>query len=204
MIGKPRDYRGNLGRGDKTVSATVFLPPPLAGEGPGGGKAHSIGQPTPHPNPPPPGGRGQDNCVGFVCINSVLGDARMWRTAPVILAVLTLGCGSKVNVESKFSLEPGGARILTVDPPKKEQRVRVEVSAAGKVNVVVTLSKNSESIERDLAKARPNLPPTALGGSQGKETADLTVTIPAGEEFVVWVQGAEAKPIDVTVKINSL
>ena len=128
----------------------------------------------------------------------------MWKAAAVGLLLPVLGCGSKVSVEKTRDLQASQTWTLEVEAPKKDQRVRVDVTArSGPVHAVVLLAKDLESIEKDLDKAGGKLPATALGGELDKQSATIEVNIPAGEKFAVFVQSLQ-KDTSVTVKINSL
>ena len=122
----------------------------------------------------------------------------MNRSHAIIFLVLLIsfagatGCAaSKVRFEKVTEVDPkDGSKVLIVDGPKKEQKVRIEIIAQGPIDVVVKLEKHLESFKDNLAE------------KHGEKEFTLEVTIPAGEPFCI-VLTAPSKT-SVTVKAQSI
>jgi hypothetical protein len=128
----------------------------------------------------------------------------MWRSIPAVLLIVGVGCGSKVNQTSTLSVKPGEARMLIVEGPKKNQRVRVEISAASApVNVFVILSKDESGMEREVAISKPKKPTSAINGDYNVKTWSGEADIPAGAEFMVWVQAVSRRYRDDQQPVNT-
>ena len=122
----------------------------------------------------------------------------MNRSNAIIFLVLIVsfagaaGCASsKVRFEKTIEVDPSkeGSKILIIDAPKKEQKVKIEISAQGTIDVVIKLEKNLESLKDKIAEKR------------GAKEFTFEVTIPAGEAFCI-VLTAPTKT-SVTVKAQS-
>jgi hypothetical protein len=100
------------------------------------------------------------------------------------------GC-QRLRYETSFKLEPGRSNTLTVEGPKKEQTVNVDVSAGETVDVEISLQK-------DQGKGKP------LKRRSDVKSITETVQIPAGESFVIVVTSRSPKPTEVTVKAKSV
>jgi hypothetical protein len=109
--------------------------------------------------------------------------------AAVLLPLLP-GCSpSKLRYEKSIDVGGGEEKILTIDAPKKEEKVKIEVTAGQPVSVTVTLKKNLNS-------GKP------LASKSNEKDISLEVTVPAGEEFCIILSGI--KQTTATVKANSL
>jgi hypothetical protein len=88
---------------------------------------------------------------------------------------------------------------VIVDPPKKEQKVAIVMTADQPVGVMVVLEKDIPG--KDIEKYDPAKTPP-LASEKPNKTASLVVTIPANETFYVVFSGA-TKRAAVNVKIDS-
>lgn len=123
----------------------------------------------------------------------------MKRVAVFCLCIGLLGCrGSKVDQETSFNLGPGDIYSVIVDPPRKEQKVVVTITADFALTASVVLEKDipNKDVEKYDAKKSPPLATEA-----NKKSITLTATIPAKETFYVLFSGAEKLgKVNVTIK----
>jgi hypothetical protein len=112
----------------------------------------------------------------------------------VLAVVLTLaGCKTILNVDSEFDLPGGETKMFNIDPIRREQTIKVEVTSNDEpVSVVVILEKEKNSAKAPLAKLEKT--------KQGT----LDATIPANEEAVVVVGGVpQGKKTHVKLTIRN-
>ena len=121
------------------------------------------------------------------------------RYLPLLALFALTGC-SKIHQQFSFSLEPGESRELNVSAPLSEQKLKVAMTSDQPVNIYVILEKNFPG-------GKDNFDPETLKEGvlvkeKDKKEANLSVTIPAKEKFVVFVNGAKKKAT-VSMKIDS-
>jgi hypothetical protein len=122
----------------------------------------------------------------------------LYLTSCVLLLALT-GC-QRVNEERTLSVELNDVKAVTIEAPKREQRLAVTATAAVPIDVYVVLEKDRSAVEEALQKgARPD----KLLASQLKvEQASLEATVPAQNEYSVLVRSTSGKKADVKLKIT--
>ena len=108
----------------------------------------------------------------------------------VVIASLA-GCGSKLHYEKTLEMSSSQPmQTLTIEAPKQDQKVKVDISSKEPVEVVVVLSKDDDG------KGKP------LATKKDVKTDSLEVTIPKGQEFRVIISAS--KDTKVTVKIDNV
>lgn len=122
-----------------------------------------------------------------------------FRYLPLLAVFALTGC-SKIHQQFSFSIEPGDSHTLNVSAPLSEQKLKINMTSDQPVNIYVILEKN-------FGGGKDNFDPEALKEgvlekAKSKKDADLVVTVPAKEKFVVFVNGA-VKKASVNVKIDS-
>jgi hypothetical protein len=127
------------------------------------------------------------------------------RTAALAVMCFALvatqsGCTSRVNFNQTETLEPGDIKTYTIDAPRKEQKVRVQVESPEPVNVYVGLAASAGAIQKALERDQK---PVAAGGKSGVTQDSFEVTIAAGQEFTVFLSGAR-KRTEVKLSVKSL
>ena len=105
-----------------------------------------------------------------------------------IVAIAAPGCSSKVRHNETVKLAAGDTKTFTIDGPKKEQKVKIEVTSSANISIDVIL-------EKDKGK-KP------LDGKLNVKEYTFEATIPAGEAFSVIINAN--KEAEVTVRINSV
>lgn len=105
------------------------------------------------------------------------------------IPVLASGCNAPLRYEKTEEISPGETRTYTISAPKKEQKVKIEVSSDEPIAVEVRLEEKLEDKE-------------SLAKEIGKKQIEIEVTIPAGKSFVVLI--STVKKCTVTTKVNSL
>jgi hypothetical protein len=127
------------------------------------------------------------------------------RTACVALVILgtVSGCGrTKLAVESAFELNLGDNKLITVEPIKHEQKIKVTGTATGApVNVYVYLSKNEAAADREIVAKK--FTDVILQKQENTDSISLEATIPANEGTVVRVSRAGAGKPNVQIKITN-
>ncbi len=124
-------------------------------------------------------------------------------TAPVcfLAALLLAGC-QRLNIEQTVALDPGVVKVLKVEAPTRDQKVRIDFSSPGvPVTAWVVLGPNEAVV---MEKLKTQMPPEAdklLATSERAESGTLQADIPARTEYAVIVSGARKKTV-VTVKIT--
>jgi hypothetical protein len=118
----------------------------------------------------------------------------------VAVVVLLPGCTSRVSFDKTLTLEPGAIKMYTIDAPRREQKVRIQIDSRGPVNCYIGLADGAGEMQKALER---DAQPTALGGKSGVTQESFDVTIAAGKEFVVFLSGAK-KPSEVKLSVKSL
>ena len=120
-----------------------------------------------------------------------------------LLAVFFLalpGCGQKLDYETTVQLEAGDVQLLSIDPPKQEQKVTVTVSSSGSpISVYVVSGKDKEAAKQALLDLKK--PAGALASNAKTQEATLEATVPANTGFGVLLGGA-SKSSQVKVKVT--
>jgi hypothetical protein len=121
------------------------------------------------------------------------------RRLAFLAVVLVAGC-SKIHESRSFEVEPGGSHSVAISAPLSEQTIKVTATSDSPINVWVLLDKNVGEIKDDFN------PETLKEGIIAKEKntkdATLTATIPAKENYRIFINGA-TKKASVTVKVDS-
>jgi hypothetical protein len=122
--------------------------------------------------------------------------------AALCLAVVVLlpGCTSRVSFDKTLTLEPGAIKMYTIDAPRREQKVRIQVDSREPVTCYVGLADAAGEMQKALER---DAQPTALGGKSGVTQESFDVSIAAGKEFVIFLSGAK-KPSEVKLSVKSL
>lgn len=123
------------------------------------------------------------------------------RLFVIMLAGVCLisGC-QKLNYEKTLKLSDTDVRAISIDGPRREQKVAVTVTAPGaKVDVYVVPEKDQEAVTQDLLNHKK--PKEVLASKQKVESDTLEVTIPAKMSFSV-VLGAASKDCEVKVSVK--
>ena len=114
--------------------------------------------------------------------------------------LLLPACGQKLDYESTLQVDDAQVQSISVDPPKKEQKVNVVVtSSASPVDVYVVLEKDKEAGKQSLLNG--NKPAESLTGKLKTQDTTLEATIPANTGFAILLGGA-SKSTQVKVKVT--
>ena len=127
---------------------------------------------------------------------------RRWPAAFCLTLALTAGCGQRLRYDEQKSVSLTEPWIVVISGPEAAQQIRVVVSSTqAPVNVAVILEKDvrNEAYEE---MPRGTRPAPALAFDAGKRELTLEATIPAKQDFRVWV--VAERPTQVTLKINSI
>jgi hypothetical protein len=118
----------------------------------------------------------------------------------IILLLPMAGCGQKLDYETTLLVGDGEVQTLSIDPPKRAQKVSVTATSSGSpVSVYVVLEKDKESAKQALLDGKK--PAQALIGTAKTKDATLEANVPAQTAAVVLVGGAR-KSSEVKVKIS--
>ena len=111
--------------------------------------------------------------------------------ALVLLVIGAAGCnrGSILNKEEVVEVSPGEIKYLNIDPPKKDQKVKVQFSSPEPVTVEVTLGSDDKQGK-------------SLAQKNNSKEDTIEVTVPANEKFCVVLSGN--KKTKITVKLNNV
>lgn len=120
----------------------------------------------------------------------------LWLSCIAIVFLGACGCGSKVHQELSGELTPGESAAFSIDAPKSQQKVKVQVTSDADVTVIVALKKE---VDNDHLKVGGK----HLGESAKTTSASLEVTVPEGEEFSVIIKDA-SKKTSYKLKIDSI
>jgi hypothetical protein len=102
----------------------------------------------------------------------------------VFLALTVAGCKS-LRDESDFDITPAQEYSREIDPIKKAQKIKVDVTSTGSVSVYVYLKPDQHAVHKDVLAKRPAA--KALASKENVETASLEATIPADSTAMVTV-----------------
>jgi hypothetical protein len=116
----------------------------------------------------------------------------------MLVALVPLGCQSKLNVQNSYKIDSGGIQTLTLDAPRYDQKMTVTVTTDAPVNVQVYLQEDAGTVEKDLTTKQKS--DKVLANWKGDSTGTLEATVPAKKSAVVRVEAA-GKPANVTVKV---
>jgi hypothetical protein len=116
----------------------------------------------------------------------------------VVLALIFVGCQSKLNVSSAYKIDAGGIQTLTLDAPRYDQKMTVTVTTDAPVTVNVYLQENANAIEQDLTRTQKS--DKVLATWTGDSTGTLEAMVPAKKAAVVRIE-TTTKPANVTVKV---
>ncbi len=71
----------------------------------------------------------------------------MCRLSWLALGLLMLaGCGPKLNVEKTYTLASGDIKALILDPTKRQNVVKIDVTAQNPIHVFVVLKENEDKV----------------------------------------------------------
>jgi hypothetical protein len=102
----------------------------------------------------------------------------------VFLALTVAGCRS-LKDETDFEITLAKEHSREIDPIKKEQKIKVEVTSSAPVSVYIYLKPDQDAVNKDVLAKRPVA--KALASKEKVETASLEATIPADATAVVTV-----------------
>jgi hypothetical protein len=120
------------------------------------------------------------------------------RRCLVAALLLALSGCTRLSYETTIQLGAGEVQSLSIDPPRREQKVSVTVtSSAAPVDVYVVLEKDKEAAKEALLDHKK--PAASLAGNVKTQEATLEATIPANTPFAILVGGA-SKTSQVKVK----
>jgi len=127
-------------------------------------------------------------------------------TIPLAVVLLMLpGCpsGHTLDYEKTVSMEPADTKFYTIDAPRSQQKIRVQVDSAEPVDVDVTLETDKADVEKALqAQKRPDAA-KLLASKQGAKSESVEAMIPAGKSFTIVLSGAKKKT-EVKLKVKSI
>jgi hypothetical protein len=87
---------------------------------------------------------------------------------------------------------------LTIDPPRYDQKVSVNITTDAAVKVHVFLKKDAEAVEKDLGLKQKS--DKVLGDWSGDKSGTLEVTVPAHQIAQVRIE-AVGKAANVGIKV---
>jgi hypothetical protein len=119
------------------------------------------------------------------------------------LAVPLSACNRTVlNYEKVLEIGPGAQNIITIEPAPREQKVKVEFTAAPTpVSVFVCLEKDQKAVEHEI-ESRKEPVANVLARADKADKGILDVTVPADNRMIVLVTRA-TKTTKVTLKITN-
>ena len=110
------------------------------------------------------------------------------------------GC-SKVVIDRNVEVGPMEVKHVNVDPPKKEQKLKVTIASPdAPVNVYIVLEKDIGLASRQMEDFRK--PANALAGQDQASDATLEATIPANEGFAILFRHKSQRAANVRLKID--
>jgi hypothetical protein len=125
----------------------------------------------------------------------------MRKACLFVLLLLAIGC-TKLNSQSDVHVKPGEMKYSFVDPITKSQKINVSAKASdGKFNVYCFLDKDKAEVEKDLNLNKVGA--KVLAHELKTNGAELNATIPANETAVILLTSAEAKNVEVKLKITN-
>jgi hypothetical protein len=119
------------------------------------------------------------------------------------LALPISACNRTVlNYEKALEIGPGGQNTITIEPAPREQKIKVDFTAApNPVSVFVCLEKDQKAVEHDI-ETRKEPVANVLARADKADKGILDVTVPADNRMIVLVTRA-AKTTKVTLKITN-
>jgi hypothetical protein len=111
------------------------------------------------------------------------------------------GCTSRVNFEKTVSLTTGNIMAYSIDAPRGEQKVRIQIDSTEPINVDVGFEADGADIHKALE--RDQRPTGLIASKVGAKQDELDATIPAGKAFTVYLSGARKKA-EVKLSVKSL
>src|SRR5947209_19130152 len=111
------------------------------------------------------------------------------RLLPVLVVCLLAGC-SKIHEQRSFELDPADHYSLIVSAPVSEQKIRVVATSDQPINVFVILEKDVPSAKKTTEFDPSTLTSGVVASQMNTKEASLDATIPAKEEFRVYLNGA--------------
>jgi hypothetical protein len=125
---------------------------------------------------------------------------RLRRPLLAALLLVVAGCGQKLNYDTTVQLGDGEVQSLSIEPPKREQKVSVTVTSSGSpIDVYIVLDKDKEAAKQALLDRKK--PAEALASKVKTQDATLEATIAANTGFAVLLGGAN-KNAQVKVKVT--
>ncbi len=123
------------------------------------------------------------------------------RLVPVFAVLALAGCKQKLHIERANDMDGGTSRVIFVDPPSGEQKIKVAfTSTAGPVSVLVVqedqLTDKAEDLDQD------KIPAAAVLGKEKGKDGTISATVPAKKAYRVII--FTDKKTSVTVKIDSV
>ncbi|MSR51721.1 MAG: hypothetical protein EXS09_00330 [Gemmataceae bacterium] len=122
------------------------------------------------------------------------------RYVPLLALFALTGC-SKIHQQFSFSIEPGDSYTLSVTAPLSEQKLKVNMTSDQPVSIYVILEKNFPTVKDGFDPE--TLKEGVLGKEKGKNSADLSVIVPAKQKYVVFVMNGAKKKASGSVKLDS-
>jgi hypothetical protein len=124
------------------------------------------------------------------------------KSVLVVLALSLLGAVGcqRLNEERDLRVTAGDVKLVSIDGPRSEQKVKVEVTSSAPVDVYVVLCSEPGAEDKLLENRRPD-PSQVLASQQQVETASLDATVPAKNKFCIVFKGAK-KAADVKLKVT--
>lgn len=124
------------------------------------------------------------------------------RLVPVIAIFAVAGC-SKVHEQRSFSLPMRGGNALSISAPLSEQKVKVVVTSDEAVDVWILLEKDVPAGDKDFFNPDEKMKTGVLAKEKNTKEATLQATIPAKENYQIYVSNPGNKTASVTVKVDS-
>lgn len=117
----------------------------------------------------------------------------------LLLAVFVGGC-QPFKYEKEFSIEPGVVEDIAIDPPSRDQNVKVTFNSSGvPVSVYVVLEQNGPLVQEQIRKSQNPDNNLILAKKEKAEEGTVEAKIPAKSGYIVLVAGGPKKS---TVKIK--
>jgi hypothetical protein len=124
--------------------------------------------------------------------------ATVLAVAFALVSFALAGCGpARLNETKTYTLEPGTAQSVLLDPQPKPQKINVEFSSTAAEVYVYFIKSQGKDEEVDVTPGKD----ITLASKNGKE-GSFSVDVPENTRTRVIVRGANTKT-DVTIKINN-
>lgn len=116
-----------------------------------------------------------------------------------LLAVLLLTGGCQpLKYEKSLTVDAGDIQTLTFDPPRYEQKLKVQVSSPGSpVSVYLVRESEAQAVQQDLNFGKA--PASPLAGKDKAEEITLEATIPAKTGFALVIHSKKKAEVKVNV-----